>query len=420
MKAGHDRIIYHVDVNSAFLSWSAAEAIRRGSRLDIREVPSAVGGDVESRHGIILAKSIPAKKYNIQTGEPIYSAKQKCPELILIPPQYDLYVRCSSALMNILKEYTPVIERYSIDECFMDMTPVREKYVDLVETAYKVKERIKREQGFTVNIGVSTNKLLAKMGSELQKPDRLHTLFPEEIGEKMWPLAVEELFMVGRATAPKLHAMNINTIGQLAAFNVDILNRRLKSYGVMIWNYANGIDDTPVRRGDSTEMKSIGNSTTIPFDVDDRKTAHMILLSLAETVGMRLRDSHKLCQLVYVYIKDNSFMGCARQKKLHYVTDCTDYIAREAYKLFDDIWDGSPIRQLGISVSQLSSSCINQLSFFDIGNSEKKQKFDRAIDDIRLKYGSNAIMRSVFLTSGISHMNGGTPMEKEGERTTIF
>lgn len=415
-----DRIIFHIDVNSAFLSWSAVDAIQHGSSLDIREIPSAVGGDVESRHGIILAKSIPAKKYKIQTGEPIYTARQKCPQLHLVPPNYPLYVQCGDAMVNILREYSPLIERYSIDECFMDMTTVKDIYKDPVETAYNLKERIKRELGFTVNIGVSNNKLLAKMGSELEKPDRLHTLFPIEIKDKLWPLPVDELFMVGRATAPKLNAMNIYTIGDLANYNLDILKKKFKSYGVMIWNYANGIDSTPVKDNKSIEMKSIGNSTTIPFDVEDRQTAHMVLLSLAETVGMRLRHSQNLCQLVYVYYKNNLFMGKARQRKLKYKTDCTDHINKEACALFDEIWDGSPVRQLGISVSHLSSVYIDQVSFFDERNIERKQRLDKAIDEVRRKYGLNSLVRSVFLTSGLKPLDGGSPLEKGEERTTIF
>lgn len=420
VKTNNERIIFHVDVNSAFLSWSAVDAIQRGSSLDIREIPSAVGGDVESRHGIILAKSIPAKKYKIQTGEPIFSAKEKCPQLFLVPPNYDLYVRCNDAMVNILREYTPLVERYSIDECFLDMTTVKGIYKDPVETAFKLKERIKRELGFTVNIGVSNNKILAKMGSELKKPDRLHTLFPNEIKDKLWPLPVSELFMVGRATSPKLNAMNIYTIGDLANYNLDIIRRKFKSYGVMIWNYANGIDSSPVIDNKSIEVKSIGNSTTIPFDVEDRTTAHMVLLSLAETVGMRLRHSENLCQLVYVRYRNNLFMGSAKQRKLKYKTDCTDHINKEACALFDEIWDGSPIRQLGISVSQLSTAYINQVSFFDERNMEKKQRLDKTIDKIRMKYGLNSLVRSVFLTSGLKPLNGGSPLEKGEERTTIF
>lgn len=416
----NDRVIFHVDVNSAFLSWSAVDAIQHGSSLDIREIPSAVSGDIENRHGIILAKSTPAKKYKIQTGEPIYTAKQKCPQLYLVPPNYGLYVQCSDAMVNILREYSPLIERYSIDECFMDMTAVMDIYKDPVETAYNLKERVKRELGFTVNIGVSCNKLLAKMGSELEKPDRLHTLFPIEIKDKLWPLPVDELFMVGRATAPKLNAMNIYTIGDLANYNLDILKRKFKSYGQMIWNYANGIDSSPVIDNKAIEMKSIGNSTTIAFDVEDRPTAHMVLLSLAETVGMRLRHSENLCQLVHVYYKNNLFMAKGRQRKLKYKTNCTDHINKEACALFDEIWDGSPIRQLGISVSQLSGAYIDQVTFFDEKNIEKKQRLDKAIDDIRRKYGLNSLVRSVFLTSGLKPLDGGSPLEKGEERTTIF
>ena len=282
----NNRIIFHIDVNSAFLSWSAVYRLGKGENIDFREVPSVVGGDEKDRRGVVLAKSVPAKKYGIITGEPIISAKRKCAELMIIPPTFSVYSQYSSFMLELLQEYTPKIEKFSIDECFLDLTGEKE-YMKL---AYIIKERIKKELGFTVNIGISNNKLLAKMASDFQKPDKIHTLFPKEIKDKMWPLPVEELYMVGKATVPKLHNMNIRTIGDLANCDVNILKYKLKSYGYMLWNNANGIDNSKVEDRTSDDIKTVGNSTTTRFDVKDRDTAHRIILSLCETTALRLRE----------------------------------------------------------------------------------------------------------------------------------
>lgn len=407
MRSYKDRVIFHVDVNSAFLSWEAAYRLQHGDKVDLREIPAVVGGDTESRHGIVLAKSIPAKKYGIKTGETLFSARQKCPELVTVPPHYELYMMCSNALFEMLKRYTPMVQRFSVDECFMDLTDTEGFHGDALELAYNIKDRIKSELGFTVNIGVSCNKLLAKIASDLKKPDMVHTLYPDEIKEKMWPLPVEDLFMVGRATSPKLHKMNINTIGDLARFDVGILKARFKSFGLMIWNFANGNEDSDVRPGGHIEMKGIGNSTTTAFDVSDRNTAHLILLSLCEMVGMRVRDTKNCCGLVSVHIRTGDFINYSHQRKLCYYTDSTRAIYEEACSLFDEGWKGEPIRNLGVRVSDLISNEFYQTSFFEDRNAEKYRALDRALDDIRMKYGSYAAIRGVFLHSGLNAITGG-------------
>ena len=281
-------IIFHIDVNSAFLSWEAVYRIaHKGGRRDLREIPSAVGGDMAMRHGIILAKSIPAKEYGIQTGETILEAQSKCPNLVLVPPNYSLYEKCSAAFMDILREYSDIVEQYSIDEAFVDMTASCRLFGEPVEMAEQIKDRIKEELGFTVNIGVSANKLLAKMASDFKKPDMVHTLYPEEIQSKMWPLPVSELFFVGRATAKKLFAVGIKSIGELAAAAPVWLKSILKKQGEVIWGFANGIDLSPVL-DQPPANKGYGNSTTTPYDVTDVETADRVLLALAETVGNRL------------------------------------------------------------------------------------------------------------------------------------
>lgn len=402
-----NRLIFHVDANSAFLSWSAIDRLQHGEELDLREVPSVVGGDEKSRHGIVLAKSIPAKKYGIKTGEPLIAARRKCPNLISVPPKYDLYIKCSNAMLNILNQYTPTIQRFSVDECFMDMTDMDNLYDDYYSLANEIKDRIKDELGFTVNIGISSNKLLAKVASDLKKPDMVHTLFPDEIKEKMWPLPVEDLFMVGRATTEKLHKLNIHTIGELANHDKEILQSIFKSHGNLIWNYANGIECSEVRKSNFIHMKGMGNSTTIPFDVEDRETAHMVILSLCETLGMRLRNSQNCCRLVAVSIRTNELQTYSKQMKIDYAIDSTKYIANIAYKLFDEVWRGEPIRHIGVSISELCSNEFSQVSMFEYKDIDKNKAIDSTIDEIRLRYGADSIVKSIFLHSGIKPVNGG-------------
>ncbi|MBC2725161.1 DNA polymerase IV [Desulfosporosinus sp.] len=400
------RYIFHIDANSAYLSWEAVYRLQHGDPLDLRTVPSVVGGDPTTRHGIVLTKSIPAKKFKIQTGETLYSACQKCPGLIIVPPHYSLYRQCSDAMVEIFREYSPSVQRFSVDECFLDFSGMELLSDDPIKTAHEIKDRVKNELGFTVNIGISTNKLLAKMAGELKKPDLVHTIFPEEVPAKMWPLPIEELFMVGRATSKKLRSRNINTIGELANYDLKIIKLFLKSQGVLVWNYANGVDYSPVRTVGTIEVKGMGNSTTIPFDVEDRINAHLVLLSLVESVSNRLRQAKVLARLVSVSFRTNEFYGCSHQRKLYNATDCTDEIWQIACELFDELWKGHPLRHMGLRVSELCQNDFYQTSLFG-KNYEKRRKIDSAVDTIREKYGSSAIFRSAFLNSGLHSMTGG-------------
>lgn len=261
MNSSKNRIVFHIDVNSAYLSWEAVYRLQQGEKQDLRGIPSVVGGDPKTRHGIVLAKSIPAKKFKVKTGETLYSACQKCPNLTIISPSYGLYMKCSNALVSILKEYSSTVQRSSIDECFLDYTSMNKLMGSPMEAAHTIKDRIYKELGFTVNIGISTNKLLAKMASDFTKPNRVHTLFPHEVKSKMWPLPIEDLYMVGRATAPKLHKLGIYSIGDLATADIDLIKYRLKSHGIMIWNYANGLESSNVRVHNYIDRKGVGNST---------------------------------------------------------------------------------------------------------------------------------------------------------------
>ena len=390
------RIIFHIDVNSAFLSWTAVERLNKGDPIDLREIPSIVGGDSETRHGIVLAKSTPAKKYSIVTGEPIAMALRKCPELVCVPPDFPLYARNSRRMFEILSDYSDRIEQFSIDEGFLEYSGMEKLLGPPLETAEMIRQRIKKELGFTVNIGVSCNKILAKMAGELEKPDKLITLFPEEIEEKLWPLPVEDLFMVGRRTSPRLREMGIRTIGELANFPLPLLEKEFKSFGRMLHAYANGIDDSPVvPESEATELKSIGNSTTTSFDVEDRETAYKILLALSETVSMRLRG-HKLCaQEIAVTLKSSDFKVYSHQKQLVNAVDCTNAVYETAKEIFDEVWKKEPLRLLGVRAGKLCAEDCVQLSFLEEDWSKQK-KADAAMDAIRLKYGKNTVRRSTF------------------------
>ena len=390
------RIIFHIDVNSAFLSWTAVERLNKGEPIDLREIPSIVGGDSETRHGIVLAKSTSAKKYGIVTGEPIAMALRKCPELVCVPPDFPLYARNSRRMFEILSDYSDRIEQFSIDEGFLEYSGMEKLLGPPLETAEMIRQRIKKELGFTVNIGVSCNKILAKMAGELEKPDKLITLFPEEIEEKLWPLPVEDLFMVGRRTSPRLREMGIRTIGELANFPLPLLKKEFKSFGRMLHAYANGIDDSPVvPESEATELKSIGNSTTTSFDVEDRETAYKILLALSETVSMRLRG-HKLCaQEIAVTLKSSDFKVYSHQKQLVNAVDCTNAVYETAKEIFDEVWKKEPLRLLGVRAGKLCAEDCVQLSFLEEDWSKQK-KADAAMDAIRLKYGKNTVRRSTF------------------------
>lgn len=402
-----EKVIMHIDVNSAYLSWEAAYRLQHGASVDLREIPSVIGGDEESRHGIVLAKSIPAKKYGIQTGETLFSARQKCPGLVVVPVNYHLYMMCHNALINLLKEFSPLVQVYSIDEAFLDYTGMKAVCGDPVEAAHRLKDRIRGELGFTVNVGVSYNKLLAKMVGELKKPDKVHTILSrEEMIRKLWPLPVRELFMVGRATAPKLYRLNIFSIGDLARADPELLRFHLKSWGPYIRDLANGIENSPVAPDAMPPIKGIGNSTTIPFDVDNPEEAKKVLLSLCEMVGMRLRQAGFCARLVSVYLRRADLTGQSHQRKFPAATDHTMKIYQWACQLMEEIWPSVPLRGMGVRVSELVPNHCLQLSFFEPYN-EKKRRLDEALDSLRIRFGPKSVIRSCFLQSGLAPVTGG-------------
>lgn len=389
-----DKVVFHVDVNSAFLSWEAVHRLQAGEELDLRTIPSAVAGDKNKRHGIILAKSSLAKQCGVKTGEPIGEAMRKCPSLTLVPPSHHLYQEYSQAFIDILCEFSPCVEKCSIDEAYCDMTGMETLFGTPIEAAHKIKNKVRDKLGFTVNVGISTNKILAKMASDFRKPDLVHTLYPTEIKEKMWILPVGELFFVGKSTVKKLNTLGIYTIGELAKTNVDILRAHLKKHGEVIHSFANGIDASIISQ-EEVKNKGYGNSTTISFDVEEEAAAKMILLSLAETVASRLRSDDMMANVVSISIVDSEFHHCSHQTTLLSPTHNTDVIHKVACSLFDELWEGSPIRNLGIQTSKVvSDGEARQIDLFNFEMDEKKEKLDQAIDKIRNRYGSSAIQRA--------------------------
>ena len=406
-----ERVIFHVDANSAFLSWTAVYKVKvLGEELDIREIPSVVAGDKASRHSIILAKSVPAKKYGIQTGEPLFLALEKCPDLVVVPPDYELYVEASRHFVKMLQQFSPVVEQYSIDEAWVDMTGTERLWGAPRLAAERMRKRILDELGFTVNIGISSNKLLAKMAGDFEKPNKVHTLFPEEVPDKFWPLPVRDLFLVGAATERKLNMMGIRTIGDLAHADRALLRKRLGKHGETIWHFANGRNADAVTP-EPAENKGYGNSTTTAQDVVTTDQAHQVLLSLCETVASRMRRDGKCGSCICVHLRTNEFHHFSHQSVLNGATNITGEIFAAACRVFDEAWDGiTPLRQLGVQMTRLSAEPYQQFDFFSgitPQQYEKKLKLDETVDALRDKFGEDVIRRAKFAQNPGEHMAGG-------------
>lgn len=392
-----ERLIFHVDVNSAFLSWEAVRRVKQGLP-DLREIPSCVGGDPKKRTGIVVAKSIPAKKYGVRTGEPVAMALRKCPDLVCVPSDFDLYVRCSKAFKEICASYAPAMESFSIDEVFLDMSGTRLIYPDPAATAREIKDKIHNELGFTVNIGISVNKLLAKMASDFEKPDKVHTLFPEEIPEKMWPLPVRDLLSLGASSEKKLQESGIKTIGELAHKQEAEIQRLLgEKAGRQLWQYANGIDDSPVR-SQREEAKGFSVETTFEEDIVSMDQALPILLSQYDVVAARMRREGKKCTCVAVSFRTLDFKNRSHQCRLENATDVTDEIYSNILRLFRESWKGQPLRLIGVALTGLTEEEYTQMSLFENAEDrERRKKMDEALDTIRRKFGNDKITRASIM-----------------------
>lgn len=365
--------------------------------MDLRTVPAIVGGDASTRHGIVLAKSIPAKKYGIVTAEPVASAMRKCPGLIIVKPDFEIYSANSKAFIEILNQYTDKVEQFSIDEAFLDMTGTGLLFGEPGDVADRIRRQIYEELGFTVNIGISSNKLLAKMASDFKKPDRTHTLFPEEIPTKMWPLPIEDLFCCGKAASARFRSVGINTIGDLAKTDKAYVETLMKKQGVCLWEYANGINDSevnPVREGN----KGYGHSVTVPFDILDADEAKKVLRSLTDKVCARVRKHGVKAETVSVNLRFSNMKKVSHQCVLPVATNVSDEVYKSVEKLFDEKWDGSPLRLLGVSAEKvISENTPRQLNLFDNTNYEKLSRVDKTMDAIREKFGADAVKRGSVL-----------------------
>ena len=389
-----ERQILHVDVNNAFLSWTALDMLKHGSEIDIREIPAVIGGDESKRSGIVLAKSTKAKECGVKTAETIYQARIKCPGLKVFPSNFKVYRQFSNQLYQLLLEYTDKIERFSIDECFLDMTHYLMNDT-LLNKGKEINRRVKEELGFTVNVGVAHNKLLAKMASDFTKPDRVHTLFENEIPSKMWTLPVSELFMLGKRTVPKLYNMQIKTIGDLAKTNKKVLQDKFGKHGMMMWEYANGMDNSEVKYK-KEKPKGIGNSVTLPEDISNIEKLEEILLALTEQVTYRLRKQKMLARVVNVQLRNKDFVDTSHQRKLPNATASTKEIFMYAKELLEQMYrKGTPIRLIGVRVDDLTDTEEMQISLFqDEVKNQKQEKLDKTIDQLKEKYGYNLITRA--------------------------
>ena len=388
-----ERIIFHIDVNNAFLSWTAVQLLEEGYNIDIRTIPAIIAGDESKRHGIVLAKSPIAKKYGIVTAETIYQAKMKCPNLKIFSPNHEIYQRKSKQLMNYLKTFTPIMEQFSIDECFLDMTGTKYLYTNHLELAYKIKDEIKEKFGFTVNVGIGNNKLCAKMASDFEKPDKVHTLLKSEIKEKLLPLPVNDLFMCGKKTSIELNKMNIYTIKDLAEYDFQKLEKKFKSQAKYLKQAAWGIDESKVEER-KDKRQSISTTRTLPHDEENKEKLKEVLFVQTEDVCRQLREQNLYASTIAIIYKDKYFKSTTVQEQLENATDNTKEILKKINSLFEKSYNNMPVRLIGVRLANLTKFKNTQVSIFDteIDNDSKEESIQKTVDKINKKFGSSLIM----------------------------
>ena len=387
-----ERIIMHIDVNNAFLSWTALYLLEQGYQTDIRNIEAIIAGDPKKRSGIVLAKSTPAKRKGVKTAETIYEAKRKCPNLKIFKPTYEMYKRKSEELFNLLKTYTPDIEKASVDEGYLDYGKIKNIYGDELEFAKKIQKQIKEELGFTVNIGIANNKLCAKMASDFSKPNKIHTLYKHEIKQKMYPLPIEDLFGVGKQTAQKLRYLNINKIEDLAKKDEYSLRKLFKNQAKHLIEIANGIDNSKV---DSSIYipKGISHELTLKEDAISKQELYQHLRTLSEMVSKRIRKENKYAKVICVILKDNNFKRYSHQKKLKNQVNSYNEIYNYSKEILNEFYKNEKIRLIGIRLDDLTEEKTYQTSLFD-KHSEKDEKIDKIIDQINDKYGKQVLKRA--------------------------
>ena len=399
-----DRVILHSDMNNCYAS------IELLHRPELRGKPLAVGGDPEARHGIVLAKDQLAKKAGVKTGMALWQARQVCPEIVFVPPRMDLYLRFSRLAHEIYGEYTDQQEAFGVDESWLDVTGSCSIKGDGMTIAEEIRQRIKRELGITVSIGVSWNKIFAKLGSDYKKPDAITRFGRDNYKELVYPLPASDLLYVGSKTEAKLARYGIRTIGQLAAADPTFLHSFLGKMGYVLSAFARGEARTPVNRENAeAPIKSIGNSTTTPRDLVNETDVSIIVHLLAESVSARLRENNFLCNVVEISVRDNGLESFTRQKKVTVPTDITKEIADSAMELFRFHYNWrKPIRSLGVRASSLSPANTPwQISMFtDPEYRERQQRMDKAVDEIRRRFGFYSIQRGIsMLDSTLKSLN---------------
>lgn len=388
-----ERLIFHIDVNNAFLSWTAVDLLKNGYSIDIRTIPSVIGGDEDARRGIVTAKSPVAKKMGVVSAEPLYMARRKCPNLKVFKGDYELYHRESNKLYKYFCTLTDRVERFSIDECFLDMSGTNFLYPDPIKLAYQIKDEIYNKFGYTVNIGIANNKLCAKMASDFEKPNKVHTLFNYEIEKKMWPLPVEDLFMVGKSSSKVLREIGITTIGALAHTDLDLLKKRFKSQGEMMKNYANGIDFSPVNPNNHNgKSKSMSVTETMPKDVESTVELKKILMKQAERISRQARKEKVYAQTVALIFKTSDFISYSHQIKLVNPTNVTADIYNYCLDILSKGWRGEPLRLIGIRLADFTNDNRKQISIFDQEKDLHADKMQEILDDISNKYGDGIII----------------------------
>ncbi|MDD4802565.1 MAG: DNA polymerase IV [Syntrophomonas sp.] len=390
-----DRIILHSDLNNFYAS---VECLHR---TEIRNKPVAVCGDPEARHGIVLAKNYPAKATGIQTGEVIWQAKQKCPDLIVIPPNFPLYLRFSRLARSIYASYTDQVEPFGLDEAWLDVTGNRHIHGDGLKIANEIRERIKFEMGVTASIGVSFNKIYAKLGSDMKKPDATTVISRDNFKQVVWPLPAGDLLYVGRATKRKLARYDINTIGDIAAASMKFLKSVLGKWGEVLWSFANGYDNSPViRMNEETLIKSVGNSITTPRDLETSEDVQIIFYVLSESVAARLREHGFKCRTVQIHIRDKTLFTFSLQGKFHKPTNLSGDLADKAISLFraNYSWPNA-IRSMGLRGCDLvAADSDEQLSLFDDEKQRiKQEQLEMTVDALRTRFGHFSVQRALLL-----------------------
>ena len=390
------RIILHIDVNSAFLSWSALKLLEEGYKKDIRKEVSVIAGDPNKRHGIIVAASVPAKKIGIKSPSNLYEARKIYKDLIVVKPDRQYYMKKSNQMISLLNKLFDSVEQYSIDECFVDYTAYKKIYGNEVKFAYKLKEEIYNKFGFTVNIGIGNNKLSAKMASDFEKPNKVHTLYESEFKEKVWKLDISELFMAGKSACKTLRELNINTIEELAKADQNMIIRHLKSHGKMLWEYANNIDNSDLNTDRYNDRKGIGFSKTLEYDIEEKEEIYKYLYAFSKDISKKLKEKEVYATNITVTIRNNEFKTYNHgHKYLNGVRDIKD-IYEKSLELFNETWGKEPIRLIGLRVSDFTESNSYQISLFEeIKDLKKDNKTDKLIEDINNKYGKDIIKKGV-------------------------